>query len=194
MDRGPMALFGAIVAVGLGPALWLGAQFGHFEVTPPGAPVPVDRTHDETTAQLMGGTGGGEDQTAADNTRAGATPHARARPVRTTHSARPSASPTDTSPSVSPSTGDSAGPSTSPSASPDPSGGGSGTGGGSGSGGGSGTGGGSGGDSVPPSPPAGADGSTAPDGGGSGSGGGDTGPGGSGGAAADTRTSDHGYR
>jgi hypothetical protein len=28
VDRGPMALFGAIVAIGLGPAMWLGAQFG----------------------------------------------------------------------------------------------------------------------------------------------------------------------
>jgi hypothetical protein len=32
MERGPVALFGAIVAVGLGPALWLGAQFGNVTV------------------------------------------------------------------------------------------------------------------------------------------------------------------
>jgi hypothetical protein len=29
-----MALFGAVIAVGLGPALWLGAQFGAIDVTP----------------------------------------------------------------------------------------------------------------------------------------------------------------
>jgi hypothetical protein len=34
MERGPMALFGAIIAVGLGPAMWLGAQFGVVDVTP----------------------------------------------------------------------------------------------------------------------------------------------------------------
>jgi hypothetical protein len=34
MERGPLALFGAIVAVGLGPALWLGAQFGSVDLTP----------------------------------------------------------------------------------------------------------------------------------------------------------------
>lgn len=39
MERGPTALFGAIVAVGLGPALWLGAQFGQAAVLP--APPPA---------------------------------------------------------------------------------------------------------------------------------------------------------
>jgi len=34
VDRGPVALFGAIVAVGLGPALWLGAQFGTATAVP----------------------------------------------------------------------------------------------------------------------------------------------------------------
>jgi hypothetical protein len=169
MDRGPIALFGAIVAVGLGPALWLGAQFGHFEVAPPSPPVPVDRTHDETTTQLMGGTGGGEDETAADNTRAGATPHAHAHPVHTTHSARPSASPTDTTPSVPPTTSHSPSPSTSPSASPDPSSGG-------------------GGDdhSVPPSPPSDGDSTSPPAGGGDG-----TAPGDNATGAADAHTADH---
>jgi hypothetical protein len=36
-----MALFGAIVAVGLGPALWLGAQFGNLDVTPNRPPTVV---------------------------------------------------------------------------------------------------------------------------------------------------------
>jgi hypothetical protein len=39
MERGPMALFGAIIAVGLGPALWLGAQFG--DVSPDRPPAVV---------------------------------------------------------------------------------------------------------------------------------------------------------
>ena len=34
MERGPLALFGAIIAVGLGPAMWLGAQFGNVAGTP----------------------------------------------------------------------------------------------------------------------------------------------------------------
>jgi hypothetical protein len=38
MERGPLALFGAIVAVGLGPAMWLGAQFGHVTGTPSNPP------------------------------------------------------------------------------------------------------------------------------------------------------------
>lgn len=41
MVRGPMALFGAIIAVGLGPALWLGAQFGQLDITPSAPPPKV---------------------------------------------------------------------------------------------------------------------------------------------------------
>ncbi|MDT4991863.1 MAG: hypothetical protein QOH97_1755 [Actinoplanes sp.] len=43
MERGPLALFGAIIAVGLGPAMWLGAQFGHVAsaTSPPPAAVVV---------------------------------------------------------------------------------------------------------------------------------------------------------
>jgi hypothetical protein len=43
MNRGPAALFGAIVAVGFGPALWLGAQFGTGVVTPVRPPVTVEQ-------------------------------------------------------------------------------------------------------------------------------------------------------
>jgi hypothetical protein len=38
MERGPLALFGAIIAVGLGPAMWLGAQFGHVAGAPSNPP------------------------------------------------------------------------------------------------------------------------------------------------------------
>lgn len=151
MDRGPVALFGAIVAVGLGPALWLGAQFGRFDVAPPRAPASVDRTHD-TETQLMGGAGGGENETGtADNTPIRTKPRAHTEPMTAT----PSSSPTAVTPPVTDSpTTPSDDHSATPTESTDPSGGGSGngTGGGSGSGGGSGTGGGDG--STPPSPPA----------------------------------------
>lgn len=159
MDRGPLALFGAIVAVGLGPALWLGAQFGNFDVAPPSPPVPVDHTHDATT-QLMGGTAGGDTETGDDNTPVGVTSRTHVRPARTTPSATPSTTPTETTPSASPSASDSSSPSASPSDSSDPP---------------------TGDDSVPPSPPAGDNG---PGGGDSGPGGGDGGSGsGSGGTA-----------
>jgi uncharacterized membrane protein YgcG len=41
MERGPLALFGAIIAVGLGPAMWLGAQFGHVAGSPSRPPAAV---------------------------------------------------------------------------------------------------------------------------------------------------------
>lgn len=54
VERGPMALFGAIIAVGLGPAMWLGAQFGVApDPTRPPA-IVVDRV------QAPGGAGAGE--------------------------------------------------------------------------------------------------------------------------------------
>src|SRR4051812_17164221 len=45
MERGPLALFGAIIAVGLGPAMWLGVQFGDVggvQTRPPAASVQQD--------------------------------------------------------------------------------------------------------------------------------------------------------
>jgi hypothetical protein len=54
VERGPMALFGAIIAVGLGPAMWLGAQFG-VEADPTRPPaIVVDGV------QAPGGAGAGE--------------------------------------------------------------------------------------------------------------------------------------
>ena len=50
MERGPMALFGAIVAVGLGPALWLGAQLSVVN-TIPSVPAPAV---DERRARVGG--------------------------------------------------------------------------------------------------------------------------------------------
>jgi hypothetical protein len=145
MERGPLALFGAIVAVGLGPALWLGAQFGHFDVAPTPTSVSVNRTHADT-AQLLGGTGAGEKET-GDNTSIRTTPRAHIMPLTRSPSPSPSTSSADPSASASASASDDpSGPSDSPSASPsqstDPTDGG-------------------GDDSQPPSPPA-ADSSSGP--------------------------------
>ncbi len=64
MQRGPMALFGTIIALGLGPALWLGAQFGASDVAPVRPPaITVDQV------PAPGGVGAGaepEDDIATD--------------------------------------------------------------------------------------------------------------------------------
>jgi hypothetical protein len=65
MERGPLALFGAIVAVGLGPAMWLGAQFGHAG-TPDRLPTISEQSTEQ--AQEPGGKAGAapEDPTPID--------------------------------------------------------------------------------------------------------------------------------
>jgi hypothetical protein len=55
MERGPLALFAAIIAVGLGPALWLGAQLAVVG-TLPIAPPPVSAEYD-TAETARPGTG-----------------------------------------------------------------------------------------------------------------------------------------
>src|SRR3954468_14274200 len=52
MERGPVALFGAIVAVGLGPALGVGAQIGQVPVAPP---LPSTSVVGGDTARAPGG-------------------------------------------------------------------------------------------------------------------------------------------
>lgn len=58
MERGPLALFGAIVAVGLGPALWLGAQFGDVAVSPTAPPAVISEQHPDAG----GGAGAAPDE------------------------------------------------------------------------------------------------------------------------------------
>jgi hypothetical protein len=58
MERGPVALFGALVAIGLGPALWLGAQIGEVAVPPQRQPV-VQSEQKVDTAKPPGGEGAG---------------------------------------------------------------------------------------------------------------------------------------
>lgn len=60
MERGPMALFGAIVAVGLGPALWLGAQLGTDDV-PVRKPSTTIRQQLPAAETDQGGYGAGEE-------------------------------------------------------------------------------------------------------------------------------------
>ena len=88
MERGPMALFGAIVAVGLGPAMWLGAQFGATSATPSRPPAVSSelQPNQAPTEQKGGGAGSApEDPSLVVKTR----PQANDRPL---HSASPSPS------------------------------------------------------------------------------------------------------
>jgi hypothetical protein len=59
MERGPLALFGAIVAVGVGPALWLGAQLGAVNLTPGQRPAPVEEQFPGADLDF-GGAGAGD--------------------------------------------------------------------------------------------------------------------------------------
>jgi len=90
MERGPMALFGAIVAVGLGPAMWLGAQFGNATYVPTSPPA-VSSEHKPQQNQDKGGAAGSapQDPTVILNT----DPQADIRPLnQETPRALPSAS------------------------------------------------------------------------------------------------------
>lgn len=105
MDRGPVALFGAIVAVGLGPAMWLGVQFGSIEVDPSRPPAIVGEPG-SVPNRLVGG--------AADAPTTGAavidaTPQSEVVPL--THSAKPSPSATTTLPTTAPTSSPTAEPS-----------------------------------------------------------------------------------
>lgn len=104
-----MALFGAIIAVGLGPAMWLGAQFGEVTLTPERPPAVTSVRNDVEVPR--GGSGAGDAPTEAEAIRtepkADTEPLSRTRNVRpaTTKSPTPSPSPSDepSTPPVSPS-------------------------------------------------------------------------------------------
>ena len=101
MERGPMALFAAIIAVGLGPALWLGAQFGQI---PPGPAVPTTAIVKDQAERVSGGGAAADENTGptandfGDVTRRVAG-EPSLRPQRATPSPVPS--PTGTTPPVS---------------------------------------------------------------------------------------------
>jgi len=103
MERGPIALFSAIVAVGLGPALWLGVQFGSVGVTPHRPPAVSEV--DPGGHELLGGRGAGAEATTDDGTVVKTKPRANVRPITSSPAPSPSGSPSsaDPGPSVSPS-------------------------------------------------------------------------------------------
>jgi hypothetical protein len=78
-----VALFGAIVAIGIGPALWLGAQFGNLDVTPNRPPTVVS----EQKVDKAPGAGAAAEEPEADQTKP-----TRYVPLSGTPSARPSSS------------------------------------------------------------------------------------------------------
>jgi hypothetical protein len=90
MERGPVALFGAIVAVGLGPAMWLGAQFGAIGATPTRPPAVGSDQANQAPAQQKGGEAGSapENPSVVLETK----PRAHYRPLNSTPSPHPSAS------------------------------------------------------------------------------------------------------
>ncbi|GAA4598570.1 hypothetical protein BJY16_002762 [Actinoplanes octamycinicus] len=98
MERGPMALFGAIVAVGLGPALWLGVQLAAVKTPAGGTPPATVRQQLPAAVETdSGGSGAGETETAEpiiDWTRppAAEPPAKRAAPRPPSPSASPSPS------------------------------------------------------------------------------------------------------
>src|SRR3954470_10110754 len=102
MDRGPAALFGAIVAVGLGPAMWLGVRLGAVDTTPTRPPVVGE--HTAGPEQLVGGSGAGDSPLDGDET-VKATPRATVLRLTTSPSPRAhtrKASPTPTRTTTSP--------------------------------------------------------------------------------------------
>ena len=118
MDRGPAALFGAIVAVGLGPAMWLGVRLGAVDFAPVRPPVVGE--HTAGPEQLVGGSGAGDSSVDADET-IKATPRATVLRLTTAPSPRAhhgTTSPTPTrsaaSPTVSASPSGTGGPTTPP--------------------------------------------------------------------------------
>ena len=128
MDRGPAALFGAIVAVGLGPAMWLGVRLGAVDTVP--ARPPVVGEHTAGPEKLVGGAGAGDSP--LDGSTVKATPRAtvlrlttspsprahtrKASPTPTQTTATPtvSASPSATGGPTTPPTGSTGGPTTPP--------------------------------------------------------------------------------
>jgi hypothetical protein len=162
MERGPMALFGAIIAVGLGPAMWLGAQFGNASDLP-AKPPAVTSEHKPQQDRSNGGAAGSapDDPSVVVDTDPRADiqpldddatqPRPAATGAGTTHH-KPRPDPSASSASPTPTGADSDDPPTE-STDPPPSDGGTGNGGGSGDGGGTGN-------TVEPSPPAGGGGDT----------------------------------
>lgn len=97
MERGPLALFGAIVAVGLGPAMWLGAQLATVVAVPTsGTPAAVSSQRPPSATPTDDGGGAG----AATNNPAivlQPTDRGHDQPMRDARSVSPSPRPSRTS-------------------------------------------------------------------------------------------------
>jgi hypothetical protein len=121
MERGPLTLFGAIVAVGLGPALYLGAQLGSVNVAPNERPSTVGEQYPEVDDMDFGGVGAGETPDQADWIPSGpdrtTVPATPSRPVTPSASSSSAVVIPPSSPPVSPSPSISASPSPAPSVS-----------------------------------------------------------------------------
>jgi hypothetical protein len=106
MERGPLALFGAIVAVGVGPALWLGVQFGGVQQAPVNnRPAVIEQKPVGT--ELFGGSGAGGTTSTPENHEVKSVPHRNAEPITKTPARKKSSSPSasaEPSKSASPST------------------------------------------------------------------------------------------
>jgi hypothetical protein len=101
-----MALFGAIVAVGLGPALWLGAQFGNVTIAPVQPPAVVGEQRVDTD-KAPGGAGAATEEPAAiePTRRSGYLPLSSTPSARSSATAEPEATEPDAEPTTEP-TGD----------------------------------------------------------------------------------------
>ena len=104
MNRGPLALFVSIVAVGLGPALWLGVQFAAVEIAPV-RQQPVVSEQQPGGHELLGGAGAGSAANVDGDSVIRTTPRSDTRPITRTPQRVPSSSPStaDPEPSGSPS-------------------------------------------------------------------------------------------
>ncbi|MBU2669562.1 hypothetical protein KOI35_39235 [Actinoplanes bogorensis] len=99
MERGPLALFGAIVAIGVGPALWMGVQLRAVPDDNPARPPVVSEQGAEKAGQQLGGRGAGERSDDSPAT----VPRGQILPLTTSPSPSPSTS-ANTEPTPTPST------------------------------------------------------------------------------------------
>jgi hypothetical protein len=97
-----VALFVSIVAVGLGPALWLGVQFGTVEIAP-ARQQPVVSEQRPDGQEVIGGSGAGSAASVDGETVVRTTPRSNTLPITTSPSPSASPSATEPEPSSSPS-------------------------------------------------------------------------------------------
>ena len=92
LERGPLALFGAIIAVGLGPAMWLGVQFGSVAGTPTRPPAVT--VQDNSRGGVGAAAPDDETDTIKTDPKSNVEPLGAPKPVRSSANPSTSASPT----------------------------------------------------------------------------------------------------